>query len=65
MAEQEDKKGDEEKGDHINLKVKDQVRRAPPPPPPRGPLWVKNIYFVFLGGRDGVCPVLFVVCEWN
>eukprot|EP00740_Mantoniella_antarctica_P006241 CAMPEP_0181363246 /NCGR_PEP_ID=MMETSP1106-20121128/8588_1 /TAXON_ID=81844 /ORGANISM="Mantoniella antarctica, Strain SL-175" /LENGTH=93 /DNA_ID=CAMNT_0023477555 /DNA_START=41 /DNA_END=322 /DNA_ORIENTATION=- len=24
MAEQEDKKGDEEKGDHINLKVKDQ-----------------------------------------
>jgi hypothetical protein len=23
----EDKKGDEEKGDHINLKVKDQVRR--------------------------------------
>jgi hypothetical protein len=28
MAEEEDKKNDGDKGDHINLKVKDQVRRG-------------------------------------
>ena len=45
MADQEEKKPDDEKGDHINLKVKDQVRDA-----------LVSLFFLF---RHSVHPSLF------
>lgn len=74
MADQDEKKADEEKGDHINLKVKDQVRVFAPsglcfscPPTPSSPFFLfshkpRTVQRGIGGCESNLAPPLVTTC---